>query len=112
MVSGIVLHQGQKGSGDRHRRCKCAVSVVWPRRMRVMATSNTRECCRIQGCGEESIWYWLIEVVRRASPSVLFQVEWQTWVMRRLTVKTWRGSGEMFTEERAILAEVSATSLP
>ncbi|MPC56949.1 hypothetical protein E2C01_050917 [Portunus trituberculatus] len=77
-----------------------------------MATSNTWECCRIQGCGKESVRYWPMEVVHRASSSVLFQVEWQTPVMRRLAVESGRGSGKMFTAKRAILATASATSLP
>ncbi|MPC62940.1 hypothetical protein E2C01_057031 [Portunus trituberculatus] len=77
-----------------------------------MATSNTRGCCHIQGCGEESVRYRPLMVVRMASSSVLFQVKWQTQVIKCLAVESGRGSGEMFTAERIILAVASATSLP
>ncbi|KAG0717610.1 hypothetical protein GWK47_008000 [Chionoecetes opilio] len=62
--------------------------------------------------GEESLRYWPMEVMRRASPSVLFQVERQTREIRRLAAESGRGKGVVFTSVKDSLAAESATSLP
>ena len=55
-----------------------------------------------------------IQVLRRASPSVLFQVEWQTSEVRCLTVERAAGTLERvwFTSVRDILAAASGTLYP
>ncbi|XP_045101177.1 uncharacterized protein LOC123498105 [Portunus trituberculatus] len=89
-----------------------ALSVVWPRRRQVSATSRVRDCCLTHGCGEELWRYWAMEVTRRPVARVVSEVEWHTRDMRRLAVEIGRGKGIMFISDRAILAAVSATSLP
>ncbi|KAG0717945.1 hypothetical protein GWK47_053428 [Chionoecetes opilio] len=88
------------------------VSVVLPQAGAGESDIQTRDFFRIHGWGEESLRYWPMEVMRRASPSVLFQVERQTREIRRLAAESGRGKGVVFTSVKAILAAESATSLP
>ena len=74
--------------------------------------SKIQDCWHIQGCMDELVQYWPMEVMCKVSLNVVFQVEWQVCEMRRLVVESGRGSGGMFTADRVILAAVSVTSLP
>ena len=76
------------------------------------ATSRMRDCFRIHSCGEESLRYWPMDVMWRASWRMLSQAERQTREMRRFAMERGKGRGVMFTSDKAILAAASATLLP